>query len=77
MRVDIGHDTHRLEEGRPLLLGGVRVEHRAAWPATAMPTWCCTPSPMLCSARLDSATSAMPIPTPIRMEGRRFALVSP
>ena len=27
MRVGIGHDTHRLEEGRPLLLGGVRVEH--------------------------------------------------
>ena len=27
MRVGLGHDTHRLEEGRPLLLGGVRVEH--------------------------------------------------
>ncbi len=27
MRVGIGHDTHRLEPGRPLLLGGVRVEH--------------------------------------------------
>jgi 2-C-methyl-D-erythritol 2,4-cyclodiphosphate synthase len=27
MRVGIGHDTHRFEEGRPLLLGGVRVEH--------------------------------------------------
>jgi 2-C-methyl-D-erythritol 2,4-cyclodiphosphate synthase len=27
MRVGIGHDTHRLQEGRPLLLGGVRVEH--------------------------------------------------
>src|SRR6202163_554214 len=27
MRVGIGHDTHRLAEGRPLLLGGVRVEH--------------------------------------------------
>src|SRR5205823_1634142 len=27
MRVGIGHDTHRLEEGRPLLLGGIRVEH--------------------------------------------------
>ena len=27
MRVGIGHDTHRLEEGRSLLLGGVRVEH--------------------------------------------------
>jgi 2-C-methyl-D-erythritol 2,4-cyclodiphosphate synthase len=26
-RVGIGHDTHRLVEGRPLLLGGVRVEH--------------------------------------------------
>src|SRR3712207_9074952 len=25
-RVGIGHDTHRLEEGRPLVLGGVRVE---------------------------------------------------
>jgi 2-C-methyl-D-erythritol 2,4-cyclodiphosphate synthase len=27
MRVGIGHDTHRLEEGRPLLLGGVRVDY--------------------------------------------------
>src|SRR5271170_4953320 len=27
MRVGIGHDTHRLEEGRPLLLGGVRIPH--------------------------------------------------
>ena len=28
MRVGIGHDTHRLVEGRPLILGGVRIEHR-------------------------------------------------
>ena len=27
MRVGIGHDTHRLAPGRPLLLGGVRVPH--------------------------------------------------
>ncbi len=27
MRVGIGHDTHRLAEGRPLLLGGVGIEH--------------------------------------------------
>ena len=27
MRVGIGHDTHRLEAGRPLLLGGVLIEH--------------------------------------------------
>jgi 2-C-methyl-D-erythritol 2,4-cyclodiphosphate synthase len=27
MRVGIGHDTHRLAEGRPLLLGGVSIEH--------------------------------------------------
>jgi 2-C-methyl-D-erythritol 2,4-cyclodiphosphate synthase len=27
MRIGIGHDTHRLEEGQPLLLGGVRIEH--------------------------------------------------
>jgi 2-C-methyl-D-erythritol 2,4-cyclodiphosphate synthase len=27
MRVGIGHDTHRLVENRPLILGGVRVEH--------------------------------------------------
>jgi 2-C-methyl-D-erythritol 2,4-cyclodiphosphate synthase len=27
MRVGIGHDTHRFAQGRPLLLGGVRVEH--------------------------------------------------
>src|SRR6266852_2607418 len=27
MRIGIGHDTHRLAEGRPLFLGGVRIEH--------------------------------------------------
>src|SRR5216684_2893072 len=27
MRVGLGHDTHRLAEDRPLILGGVRVEH--------------------------------------------------
>jgi 2-C-methyl-D-erythritol 2,4-cyclodiphosphate synthase len=27
VRIGIGHDTHRLVEGRPLLLGGVRVAH--------------------------------------------------
>lgn len=27
MRVGIGHDTHRLEPGRPLILGGIRIEH--------------------------------------------------
>ncbi len=27
VRVGSGHDTHRLVEGRPLLLGGVRVAH--------------------------------------------------
>jgi 2-C-methyl-D-erythritol 2,4-cyclodiphosphate synthase len=27
MRVGIGHDTHRLEAGRPLILGGVQVPH--------------------------------------------------
>ena len=27
MRVGLGHDTHRLVTGRPLLLGGVRVAH--------------------------------------------------
>jgi 2-C-methyl-D-erythritol 2,4-cyclodiphosphate synthase len=27
VRVGIGHDTHRLSEGRPLLLGGVRIDH--------------------------------------------------
>jgi 2-C-methyl-D-erythritol 2,4-cyclodiphosphate synthase len=26
-RVGSGHDTHRLEAGRPLILGGVRVDH--------------------------------------------------
>jgi 2-C-methyl-D-erythritol 2,4-cyclodiphosphate synthase len=26
-RVGSGHDTHRLADGRPLILGGVRVEH--------------------------------------------------
>lgn len=26
-RVGIGHDTHRLIEGRPLILGGVRIPH--------------------------------------------------
>ena len=27
MRIGIGHDTHRLVEGRPLILGGVRIDH--------------------------------------------------
>jgi 2-C-methyl-D-erythritol 2,4-cyclodiphosphate synthase len=27
MRVGIGHDTHRLAAGRPLVLGGVRIQH--------------------------------------------------
>ena len=27
MRVGFGHDTHRLGEGRPLILGGIRIEH--------------------------------------------------
>jgi 2-C-methyl-D-erythritol 2,4-cyclodiphosphate synthase len=27
MRVGIGHDTHRLETGRALILGGLRIEH--------------------------------------------------
>jgi 2-C-methyl-D-erythritol 2,4-cyclodiphosphate synthase len=27
MRIGSGHDTHRLGDGRPLVLGGVRVEH--------------------------------------------------
>jgi 2-C-methyl-D-erythritol 2,4-cyclodiphosphate synthase len=27
MRVGIGHDTHRLAEGRPLILGGVPIDH--------------------------------------------------
>src|SRR5450755_3509144 len=27
MRIGSGHDTHRLAEERPLILGGVRVEH--------------------------------------------------
>lgn len=27
MRVGIGHDTHRLVEGRPLILGGVAIDH--------------------------------------------------
>jgi 2-C-methyl-D-erythritol 2,4-cyclodiphosphate synthase len=27
MRAGIGHDAHRLVEGRPLILGGVRIDH--------------------------------------------------
>lgn len=27
MRVGIGHDTHRLVEGRPLILGGLLIDH--------------------------------------------------
>ncbi len=27
LRVGIGHDTHRLVEGRPLILAGVRIDH--------------------------------------------------
>src|SRR4051794_14149984 len=27
MRIGIGHDTHRFAPGRPLILGGLKVEH--------------------------------------------------
>jgi 2-C-methyl-D-erythritol 2,4-cyclodiphosphate synthase len=27
MRIGSGHDSHRFEEGRPLILGGVRIDH--------------------------------------------------
>jgi 2-C-methyl-D-erythritol 2,4-cyclodiphosphate synthase len=27
MRIGIGHDTHRLAEGRPLILGGLQIDH--------------------------------------------------
>jgi 2-C-methyl-D-erythritol 2,4-cyclodiphosphate synthase len=27
MRIGSGHDTHRLEAGRPLVLGGVKIDH--------------------------------------------------
>lgn len=27
VRVGLGHDTHRLEDGRPLILGGIRLDH--------------------------------------------------
>lgn len=27
IRIGIGHDTHRLVQGRPLILGGIRIEH--------------------------------------------------
>jgi 2-C-methyl-D-erythritol 2,4-cyclodiphosphate synthase len=27
MRVGIGHDTHRLAEGKPLILAGIRIDH--------------------------------------------------
>lgn len=27
MRIGLGYDVHRLTEGRPLILGGVRIEH--------------------------------------------------
>ncbi|MEE8547757.1 MAG: 2-C-methyl-D-erythritol 2,4-cyclodiphosphate synthase, partial [bacterium] len=27
MRVGIGYDTHRLEDDRPLILGGVKIDH--------------------------------------------------
>lgn len=27
MRVGLGHDTHRLETGRPLILGGLTIDH--------------------------------------------------
>src|SRR5262245_44961641 len=27
MRIGIGHDTHRLVPGRPLILGGVHIDH--------------------------------------------------
>ena len=39
VRTGIGFDSHRLEEGRRLVLGGVEVPlPSAAWPGTPTPT---------------------------------------
>ena len=66
MRVGIGHDTHRLAKAGRCCWAASASSIRAAWPATATPTWCCTPSPTPCSAPPASATSATPTPTPTR-----------
>ena len=38
----IGYDSHRLIEGRPLILGGVEITRSSAW--TAIPTPTCLPT---------------------------------
>ena len=64
-RAGIGYDSHRLVEGRPLILGGVRDRERArASKVTPTPTCSPTRSSTRCSARPGSATSASTSPTP-------------
>ena len=42
-RAGIGYDSHRLEEGRRLVLGGVEVESERG-PGRATPTPTCSPT---------------------------------
>ena len=45
LRIGNGYDIHRLAPGRPLILGGVCLEHpdSLGWRATATPMCSCTP----------------------------------
>ncbi len=65
-RIGIGNDTHRLVDGRPLMLGGVHVPPSVAAKDTPMPTLCCMRSPTRFWARFAKATSGRIFPTAIR-----------
>ena len=58
-RIGTGYDVHRLVEGRPLILGGVRFPLIGALTATPMPTSSFTPSWMPYWARRDCAISGL------------------
>jgi 2-C-methyl-D-erythritol 4-phosphate cytidylyltransferase len=74
-RAGTGYDLHRLVEGRPLVLGGVRIpaDRGALGPPT--PASSATRRPTQSSARLASATSGVIFRTPIRAGRMRRASI--
>ena len=61
-RIGIGNDTHRLVEGRPLVLGGVHVASDRGAKAIRMPMLCFTRSPTRFWARFVKVISASHFP---------------
>ena len=71
-RIGFGHDSHPFGPGAPLRLGGVTSTASPPSPGTPTVTWRCTRSPMRCSVRPASVTSAASSrPTPRRRAASR------